>query len=157
MFGHSAGNVQVPLGRRQTEHFCGIKGVDWSGSFTCRMKMNKSWWFKEFCQHGPVWFGTLYSRNWVLFVGECDSMGFFIKKHWKRCIISRHLWIVELDSWGNWTTEIHDCVQLNPVALQFHWSLFPGGRLLSKRVGSLLDVYHMMTMNLAEMSPRTHI
>lgn len=83
------------------------------------------------------------------FVGECDSMGFFIQKHWKRCIISRHLWIAELHSWGNWTTEIHDRVQLDPVALQFHWSLLPGGRLLSKRVGSLLDVYHMMTMNLS--------
>lgn len=38
-------------------------------------------------------------------------------------------------------------------SLQFHWSLFPGGRLLAKRAGSLLDVYHMTTMKLSRNEP----
>lgn len=61
----------------QTEHFNGIR-VDRSGPLTCRLKMNKSCWFKEFCQHGTEWFGTLYCVNWVYL---WNNMGFIIKKH----------------------------------------------------------------------------
>lgn len=44
----------------------------------------------------------------------------------------------ELNSCLNCTTKIDDCVQ--PVALQYPWSWFPGGRVLLKRDSSLLEV-----------------
>lgn len=108
----------------------------------------KGTWFKEFCQHGPVWFETLCGVNWVYLWENGTTWGF----SWRNIEIvvsSLDLSGLELDSCRNRTTEIEGCVQLDPRALQFHWSLFPGGRM-----------YHIMTVNLSRNEPeerKTHL